>query len=72
MSKEEQKKIQLRAILFGLLFIILSIGFYLICTVLNRLDFYWYYLFPLLLLIFVVFIPLSIFIANKSRSRKNN
>ncbi|NCO28354.1 MAG: hypothetical protein COS15_03205 [Caldiserica bacterium CG02_land_8_20_14_3_00_36_38] len=70
MNKEEQKKIQLRGILFGFLFIILSIGFYLISSVLNKLDFYWYFLFPALLLIFAVFIPISIFIANKSRSRK--
>lgn len=70
MNKEEQKKIQLRGILFGFLFIILSIGFYLISSVLNKLDFYWYFLFPVLLLIFAVFIPISIFIANKSRSGK--
>jgi hypothetical protein len=70
MNKEEQKKIQLRGLLFGFLFIILSIGFYLISLVLNKLDFYWYFLFPVLLLIFAVFIPISIFIANKSRSGK--
>jgi uncharacterized membrane protein YesL len=70
MNKEEQKKIQLRGLLFGFLFIILSIGFYLISSVLNKLDFYWYFLFPVLLLIFAVFIPISIFIANKSRSGK--
>ena len=70
MNKEEQKKIQLRGILFGFLFIILSIGFYLISSVLNKLDFYWYFLFPALLLIFAVLVPISIFIANKSRSGK--
>ena len=70
MNKEEQRKIQLRGILFGFLFVILSIGFYLISSVLNRLEFYWYFLFPILLLVFAVFIPISIFIANKSRSRK--
>ncbi len=70
MSKEEQKKIQLKGILFGFLFVILSMGFYLISLVLNKLDFYWYFLFPVLLLVFAVFIPISIFIANRSRSRK--
>lgn len=70
MNKEEQKRIQLRGVLFGFLFVILSIGFFLIFSVLNKLDFYWYFLFPVLLLIFAVFIPISIFIANKSRSKK--
>jgi len=70
MNKEEQKRIQLRGILFGFLFVILSIGFFLIFSVLNRLEFYWYFLFPALLLVFAVFIPISIFITNKSRSRK--
>ncbi len=70
MNKEEQKKIQLRGVLYGCLFIILSIGFYLIFYVLNWLEFYRYLLFPILLLIFAVFVPISIFIANKSRSRK--
>lgn len=70
MNKEEQKRIQLRGVLFALLFVILSIGFYLIFAALNRLDFYWYFLFPALLLIFAVFIPLSLFFAIKSRSRR--
>lgn len=70
MNKEEQKRIQLRGVLFGVLFIILSIGSYLICSVLNRVNFYWYLLFPLLLLVFGVFIPISVFIANKTRNRK--
>lgn len=70
MNKEEQKIIQIKAILIAALFIILSIGLYLIFRALNRLYFYQYFLFPVLLLIFCVVIPISIYISNKARNKK--
>ncbi len=70
MNKEDQKRVHLRGLLFGLLFVILTVGLYAIFSVLNRLDFYWYFLFPLLLAVFVVIIPLSLLFAIKASHRK--
>ena len=70
MNKEDRKRVQLRGLLFGILFVIVSIGLYAIFSVLGRLDFYWYFLFPLLLAVFVIIIPLSLLFAIKISHRK--
>jgi len=70
MNREEQKKAHIRGLLFGILFVVLAVGLYAIFAVLNRLDFYWYFLFPLLLAVFVVILPISLLIAIKSSHKK--
>jgi hypothetical protein len=71
MGKEEIKKVHIRALLFAVLFFVLAIGFYAILAVLGKVELYWYFIFPLLLVIFGIILPIVLFIQAKYSHKKH-